>query len=244
MAIEWLKNLNEYAELGRCRYEERLSEINGLPRGQYLRHKQDLLNEPAVVFHRSTNPAAELDALEGVGPIPEELRALLSWSDGLVNSTATRPILEVQIYGVESIGKFKAMGRDLVDRDELFPPLLKKLLFIGSDFGHRHLAVWVTPEIESSPVLLVDLAERTILILSHSLRLFFQRISFSIAAEIPFKVGTRSKKLRSFVVDSEPGPTYPPKVKGQTVFLFDDVWGFPSTWQAFLSDDDRSFRFE
>jgi len=244
MAIHWLRNLSEYTELGRRRYEGRLSEIQDLPRGQYLRHKRELLDEPTVAFYRSTNPAAEPEEVEEIGYLPNELRALLSWSDGLSNLTATSPILEVQIYGVENIGKFIAMGSQLVDRDELFPPIFKKLLFFGSDYGQRHLAVWVTSEMVSSPVLLVDMEAREILVLSHSLSLFFERICFCINNEIPFRIGTRSRKLRSFIADSEPGLTYPPKVKSQTMFRFDKIEDFPSSWQAMLTEADRSFRID
>ena len=242
--MEWLRRLGEYAEVGRRRFEERLPEIEGLPRGQFLRHKRDLLDEPAVAFYRSTSPPAKVGVIEGLGPIPAELRAFLAWSDGIVNPTATRQILELQVFGVEGIQRYKAMARDLVDRDELFPPVFRKLMIFGSDLAHRLLATWIDDAIKPVPVLLIDMELREILVVSHSLGLFFPRVAFALAHEIPFRIGTRSKQLREFITDSEPRPIYPPKVKGQTQFLFDEVSGFPNSWQSLLSEDDRSFRLD
>lgn len=244
MAIDWLKDLRKFAELGRCRYEERLSEIDGLPRGQFLRHKRELLDEPSVSFYRSTTSVAEPAAANGIGPLPDELEKLLAWSDGLANSTALNPILEIQIFGAEDIRKFRIMGRQLVYEDGLFPPVFTKLLAFGNDYGRRHLAVWAADYAGDSPVLLVDTEQREILIVSYSLDLFFQRVSFSIASGIPFRIESRSKQLRNFISESEPGPVYPPKAKGKTLFFFDKVEDFPSSWQSLLSDDDRSSRLD
>ena len=240
----WLVSFGEHAEVGRRRYEQRLSEIEGLPRGEFLRHKRDLLNEPTVAFWRSTSPSAGSRAIDELGLIPDELRALLNQTDGIVNLVATRQMLELQIFGVEGIRQYKAMAADLVVRDELFPPVFRKLLIFGNDFGHRLLATWVDDTMKSVPVLLVDTEKREILVISHSFGLFFQRVAFALSHEIPFRIGARSQQLREFITRSEPGPTYPPKLKGQTQFLFDDVGGFPRAWQSLLSEGDRSFRLD
>lgn len=241
--MNWLNDLRAFAEVGRQRYESRLAAIKNLPRGQYLREKQKLVNEPEVVLYRSTHPPVFSNADEA-GAMPDELKALLAWSNGLLNLRATAQILEVQVYGVESIRDFRAMGQDLVDRDELFPPVFKRLLIFGSDLGRRHLAVWSDVEIPQSPVLLIDPEERELLIVSHSLQLFFQRMAFAIAKNIPFRIGSRSKPLREFVAEHEAGPVYPPKVRGETVFSWDAVNEFPDAWQAMLVEKDRSFQLD
>lgn len=239
--MEWLRTLSDYAEIGRRRFDERLPEIEDLPRGMYLRQKRDLINEPAVTFYRSTSSPASAVAIKELGPIPLELRTLLEWSDGVAGSSG---VLEIQIHGVEGIQQLKAMARNLVDRDELFPPVLKKLLVFGSDCTHRLLATWTSDQVIPPPVLLVDLEGREILTLSQSLDVFFQRIAFALTHEIPFRIGTRSTLLRGFIKESEPRPTYPPKVKGQTQFYFDSVSSFPDAWQSLLCENDLSFRLD
>lgn len=239
--MEWLTTLSDYAETGRRRFKERLSEIRILPRGEYLRCKRDLIYETAVAFYRSTRSPASAHAIEEIGPVPLELRTLLEWSDGV---GGVSDVLEIQIYGVEAIQQFKALARNLVDRDELFPPVLKNLLIFGSDFTGRHLATWTDDAVKPAPVLLVDLEEREILLASHSLDLFFQRIAFALNNGIPFRVGTRSTQLRSYIKEYEAEPTYPPKAKGQTQFSFDRVDGFPESWRSLLCERDLSFRLD
>ncbi|MDJ0909686.1 MAG: hypothetical protein QNI99_10860 [Woeseiaceae bacterium] len=240
--MEWLRILSDFAETGQRRFEERLPEIQDLPRGKYLRRKRELLNEPEVAFYRSTSPPASVRAVEELGPVPGELRQLLEWSDGVGALKAAPEVVEIQIFGVQGIQQFKAMARHLVDRDELFPPVFGKLLIFGSDFARRHLAIWTGDAVTPAPVLLVDLEDREILVVSHSLDLFFQRIAFALIHGIRFRVGTRSTQLRDFIKDSEPGLTYPPKVKGQTQFSFDRVSCFPESWRSLLSENDLSFR--
>ncbi|MEM6817414.1 MAG: hypothetical protein AAF578_01375 [Pseudomonadota bacterium] len=239
--MEWLKALKDYADSGRRKFDERMSKIEGLPRGQYLKQKYKLTDDPAVAIYKSTSPAAPAPEIDRIGSIPNELKMLLEWSDGLWDSGIYRKALDIQLFGVKSIQEYQRLAREVVDRDNLFPPVFKKFLFFGSDGAHRVLAVWEDQSLELSPVLLVDMEGRNLFLVSYSLELFFSRIVFAIDHSIQFRIGTRSKKLLTHITESEPGPTYPPKVKGQTQFFFDDINGFPDSWQPLLSEKDRSF---
>ena len=240
--FSWLQVLSSATEAGRHRYETRVAEIRELPRIRYLREKSELLKEPGVQLYRSTRPAVRDSDLAPLGDtVPAEYVQFLKWTNGLASAV---DFLEVELYGTEGIREFGELGALLVDRDELFPPAFKKLLFFGRELGRANLAVWESGSMARSPVLLVDLELREVLVLSHSMELFFHRIAFCVEERVPFKIPPRSKKLKSFISDIEPGQTYPPKVKRETVFSFDNVKDFPPDWQGLLSEEDRAFRLD
>ena len=122
--MDWLEALSDYADSGRRRFDERMSEIEDLPRGQYLKQKYELTDEPAVAIYRSTSPPASAAEIDKIGPVPGELQALLEWSDGLSDSAMFRKSLEIQLFGVKSILEYQRVAREVVDRDDFHTALV------------------------------------------------------------------------------------------------------------------------